>query len=189
MGASRQETPDEVLVVAAILGDLEAFDELAFRYRPAVLRLADDIVGPAFAEDIAQDALLLAFRALPSIDDPSRFGGWLRAIARNRAFRFRRQSGQRAGQRVELDLFLLDQLGVFVAPRPVLDEDREQLRRALRDVPAEYAETLRLRYLDDMPIKRIAAFLDIPLSTVKWRVHRGRTLLRDALDRLDPDLS
>ncbi len=187
MRVNRRETPDEVLVVAAILGDLRAFDELALRYRPAVLRLADEIVGPAYAADIVQDALLLAFRALPSIDDPARFGAWLRAIARNRAFRFRRQTRLETQRRVELDAFLIDALGVFILPRPVLDEDREQVRRALLDVPADYAEVLRLRYLDDMPLRRIASFLDIPISTVKWRVHHGRTLLRDALARLDPE--
>ncbi|MDZ4701971.1 MAG: sigma factor-like helix-turn-helix DNA-binding protein [Rhodothermales bacterium] len=93
MSANPRESPDEVLVVAAILGDLRAFDELALRYRPAVLRL----------------------------------------------------------------------------------------------VPADYAEVLRLRFLDDTPLRRIASFLDIPVSTVKWRVHRGRTLLKEALARLDPE--
>ena len=59
------EPPDEVLVVAAILGDLDAFDELAARYRAAVVRTAQAIVGREDAEDVAQDALLLAFKALP----------------------------------------------------------------------------------------------------------------------------
>jgi RNA polymerase sigma-70 factor (ECF subfamily) len=188
MNASRREIPDEVLVVAAILGDLPAFDELARRYRPAVLRLADDIVGPDAAPDMVQDALLIAFRALPSIDEPAKFGAWLRAIARHRAFRFRRQVRRVAAKRVDLDAFLIERLGVFTLPRPVLDETREQVLRALRDVPAEYAEALRLRYLDEMPLRRIAAFLDLPISTVKWRVHRGRKLLKDALARLDPDI-
>jgi RNA polymerase sigma-70 factor, ECF subfamily len=187
MRVNPRETPDEVLVVAAILGDLRAFDELALRYWPAVLRLADEIVGPAFAADIVQDALLLAFRALPSIDEPARFGAWLHAIARNRAFRFRRQSRLETQRRVELDAFLLEALGVFVLPRPVLDEDRERVHRALLEVRADYAEVLRLRYVDDMPLRRIASFLDIPISTVKWRVHRGRMLLRDVLARLDRD--
>ena len=65
------EPPDkEVLVVAAILGDLGAFDELAARYRAAVVRTAQSIVGREDAEDVAQDTLLLAFKALPSIDEP-----------------------------------------------------------------------------------------------------------------------
>ena len=63
------ESPDELLVVAAILGNLEAFEELVVRYRPAVVRLARTIVGADHAEDVAQDSLLLAFKALPGIGD------------------------------------------------------------------------------------------------------------------------
>ena len=62
------ESPDEVLVLGAILGDLKAFEELVLRYRPAVVRLARTVVGADDAEDVAQDALLLAFKALPTIE-------------------------------------------------------------------------------------------------------------------------
>ena len=43
---------------------------------------------------------------------------------------------------------------------------------------------LRLRFLDEMPLKRIAAFLGVPVSTVKWRVHRGKQLLREQVELL-----
>jgi len=101
------EPPDEVLVVAAILGDLDAFDELATRYRAAVVRVAQAIVGRDDAEDVAQDALLLAFKALPSIEDPTRFAAWLAVITRHRAFRFNQQQRPHQTGRVELDEFLL----------------------------------------------------------------------------------
>ena len=58
---TRSESPDEVLVLGAILGNLEAFEELVVRYRPAVVRLARSIAGADDAEDVAQDSLLLAF--------------------------------------------------------------------------------------------------------------------------------
>jgi RNA polymerase sigma-70 factor, ECF subfamily len=48
----------------------------------------------------------------------------------------------------------------------------------LDDLPSDYAMPLRLRFLDDMPLNRIAAFMGIPLSTVKWRIHHGKKLLR-----------
>ena len=67
------EAPDEVLVLGAILGNLEAFEQLVLRYRPAVVRLARSIVGTDDSEDVAQDALLLAFKALPGIEEPRRF--------------------------------------------------------------------------------------------------------------------
>ena len=184
MANADAELPDEVLVVAAILGDLSAFDELASRYRAAVVRTAQAIVGREDAEDVAQDALLLAFKALPSIEEPGKFAAWLSAITRNRAFRMgKRESTHRAG-RVELDRLLLEEVAAL--NRPLLDEsgESEELKLALESMPADYAMVLRLRYHDDMPLKRIAAFLGVPVSTVKWRVHRGKKLARNQIELL-----
>lgn len=184
MAKSDAELPDEVLVVASILGDLSAFDELAARYRAAVVRTAQAIVGREDAEDVAQDALLLAFKALPSIEEPGKFAAWLSAITRNQAFRMgKRESTHRAG-RVELDRLLLEEVAAL--NRPLLDEsgESEELKLALESLPADYAMVLRLRYHDDMPIKRIAAFLGVPVSTVKWRVHHGKKLARNQIELL-----
>ena len=176
------ETPDEVLVVAAILGDFAAFDELVSRYRPAVVRAAQAIVGRDDAEDVAQDALLLAFKALPSIEDPQKFAAWLSVIARHRALRFTSRESVRRRGRVELDEFLVENLGSLA--KPFFDEEDEELARALENVPADYAIVLKLHFLDEMPLKRIAAFLGLPLSTVKWRVHRAKKLARREIELL-----
>src|SRR5215510_12417268 len=104
------EPPDEMLVVAAILGDLEAFDELALRYRAAVVRAAQAIVGREDAEDVAQDALLLAFKALPSIEDPAKFAAWLSAITRHRAFRFGKRESAMARAVLTWTIFCLKRL-------------------------------------------------------------------------------
>ena len=58
------------------------------------------------------------------------------------------------------------------------------MRLALENVPADYALVLRLRFFDEMPLKRIGAFLGAPLSTVKWRIHRGKQLLREQVELL-----
>jgi RNA polymerase sigma-70 factor (ECF subfamily) len=177
------EPPDEVLVVASILGDLEAFDELVRRYRAAAVRAAQSIVGREHAEDVAQDALLLAFKALPSIEDPTRFAAWLAAITRHRALRLSMQERARQTGRVELDEVLIKEVGALA--RPFVSDDEEELRLALERLPDEYALVLRLRFIDEMPLKRIAAFLGVPLSTVKWRAHRGKQLLREQIESLE----
>jgi len=183
MAKAGAEPPDEVLVVAAILGDLDAFDELALRYRAAVVRTAQAIVGREDAEDVAQDSLLLAFKALPSIDDPAKFAAWLSAITRHRAFRFGKREGAHREGRVDIDDFLLDQVHSLGHPL-VIPEANDELKVALESMPADYALVLRLRFFDEMPLKRIAAFLGAPLSTVKWRVHRGKELLREQIELL-----
>jgi RNA polymerase sigma-70 factor (ECF subfamily) len=178
------EPPDEVLVVAAILGDLDAFDELALRYRAAVVRTAQAIVGREDAEDVAQDTLLLAFKALPSIEEPTKFAAWLSAITRHRAFRFSKRERSHQVGRIDLDEFLLEQVQSLGHPLVAMPEGDDELKLALESVPADYALVLRLRFFDEMPLKRIAAFLGAPLSTVKWRIHRGKELLREQIELL-----
>lgn len=184
MSRANRETPDEVLVVAAIVGDLEAFDELAARYRGGVVRTAQAIVGYEDAEDVAQDALLLAFKALPSIDEPTKFAAWLGAITRHRALRFLKEERIDRTKRVELDETLLDQVTSLARPMLGANEANEELTRALEKVSSDYALVLRMHFLDEMPLKRIAAFLSVPLSTVKWRVHQGKKLLREQIEIL-----
>jgi RNA polymerase sigma-70 factor (ECF subfamily) len=171
------ETPDELLVVAAILGNLEAFEQLVVRYRPAVVRLARTIVGTDYAEDIAQDSLLLAFKALPTIEEPRKFASWLSAITRHRALRFSKSEIKQLTKRVALDEALLENVQALATP--LADKERdESMTKALDSLPPDYAMPLRLRFFDDMPLNRIAGFMGVPLSTVKWRIHHGKKLLR-----------
>jgi len=171
------ESPDELLVIEAILGNLEAFEQLVVRYRPAVVRLARTIVGTDDAEDVAQDSLLLAFKALPTIEEPRRFAAWLSAITRHRALRFSKSERAQLSKRVPLDEALLEKIEALAKPLAEKERDDEMLA-AIDNLPADYAMPLKLRFLDEMPLKRIAGFMGVPLSTVKWRIHHGKKLLR-----------
>ena len=178
---TRSESPDEVLVIAAILGNLEAFEELVVRYRPAVVRLARTIVGADHAEDVAQDSLLLAFKALPGIEEPRKFPAWLSAITRHRALRFSKSETAHISKRVALDEALLEKIVALAKPLAEKERDEEMIA-ALESLPSDYAMPLRLRFLDEMPLNRIAAFMGVPLSTVKWRIHHGKKLLREKVE-------
>jgi len=171
------ESPDELLVLGAILGNLEAFEQLVVRYRPAVVRLARTIVGADDAEDVAQDSLLLAFKALPAIEEPRKFAAWLSAITRNRALRFSKSETAQLKKRVPLDEALLEQIEALAKPLAEKERD-EAMIAAMESLPSDYALPLKLRFLDEMPLDRIAAFMGVPLSTVKWRIHHGKKLLR-----------
>jgi RNA polymerase sigma-70 factor (ECF subfamily) len=170
-------TPDEILVVAAILGDLAAFEQLVCRYRSAVIRTAQMMVSREDIEDVAQEALLLAFKALPSLEEPRKFPAWLNAITRRCAIRFSQHTGFQNRVRVALDEALLEQVPALSRPMPG-EGAGEELRDALDDIPRDYALALRLHFLDEMPLKRIAGFLGVSLATVKWRIHCGKKLLR-----------
>jgi RNA polymerase sigma-70 factor (ECF subfamily) len=176
------DTPDEILVVAAMAGDLDAFDTLAARYRQGVVRIARTIVGPNDAEDVAQDALLLAFKALPTLEEPGKFPAWLRAITRHRATRFDSRERARRGAHIAMDELLLETIPALT--RPIIElESEQELRAALNGISPDHALVLQLHFLDEMPLKRIAAFLGVSLATVKWRVHRGKKLIRERVRR------
>jgi RNA polymerase sigma-70 factor, ECF subfamily len=176
------DAPDAVLVLAAILGDLRSFDVLALRYRAAAYRVAQTIAGNELAEDIVQEALLLAFKALPSIEEPDKFASWLYAITRHAAYRLGQRTRQERAQRVELDEALLENSTVLAQPfNPSESIEAAWVRAAIETLDEEYRLILQLRFDDEMPLRRIADFLDLPLTTVKWRLHRAKKLLRQQL--------
>src|SRR6201988_5558805 len=125
---TRSESPDEVLVIAAILVTLEAFEELVVRYRPAVVRLARTIVSADHAEDVAQDSLLLAFKALPGIEEPRKFPAWLSAITRHRACRFSKSETAHMSKRVALDEALLEKIEALARPLAEKEGDEEMIK-------------------------------------------------------------
>jgi RNA polymerase sigma-70 factor, ECF subfamily len=177
-------TPDEILVVAVILGDLAAFDELVLRYRAAVIRTAQMIVPRDDAEDVAQESLLLAFKALPSLEEPQKFPAWLHAITRRCAIRYSQRTRSQQNGRVALDEAILEKVPALGRPCAML-EGEEEMQSALDDIPHDYALALRLHFLDGMPLKRIARFLGVSPATVKWRIYRGKILLRDEFAKRD----
>ena len=181
-GTNLDNLPDETLVIAAILGDLRSFDVLALRYRSAAYRVAQAITGAELAEDAVQESLLLAFKALPSIEEPAKFASWLYAITRHAALRLSQRSRKENAQRVELDEVLLEHSHALARPLVPLDAyDTAWVRAAIETLEEDYRLILKLRFYDEMPLKRIAGFLGLPLSTVKWRLHRAKQLLREQL--------
>lgn len=166
------------LVAAARAGDLRAFDALVAQYRSAALIQACAITRQReLAEDAVQDSFLAAFKALPSLAEARAFGPWLGAIVRHRSIRL--ASGA-TRPHVPLD-------DVILAHTPALAADLEtdrlacSLRSAIAGLGPELAPVLGLYYFDEWSVARIAAFLDLPRTTVKWRLHAGRCRLGEAL--------
>lgn len=186
-----EELHDGELVMAALTGALAAFDELVRRYRPAVRLTARRYAGDEEAvEDLCQEALLQAFKALPRLEEPARFAPWLHTITRNLALR-ERQNGLRRRERFSpLDQLLLEEL-IAPDPSPAETVERGEAQRvigeAVEALPPACRDVLYLHYWEGMPLPRVAAFLQVPLSTAKWRVRAARERLRRELERLDDD--
>lgn len=178
--ASEPEVSEEALVRAAKNGDSRAFDALSVRYRSAAVTLARQYLPPDAAEDAAQDALISAFRALASLQEPGRFKAWLGAIVRNRARRLARERcGEESLAMPELEGLAGAGTSALTVPAPEAPDD--ELRRAVEALPGGIREATRLYYWESWSVGEIAAFMARPVTTVKWQLHAGRELLRRRL--------
>ena len=177
-----EKLPDEMLVGLAILGDLRSFDVLAMRYRAAVFRVAQVHANNELAEDIVQEALLIAFKALPTIEEPTKFASWLYSITRHAAMRISRQARSESQRLVDLDDVLLANSAALVRPfSSASDFETAWVRAAIDELDNDYRLILQLRFYDELSLKRIAKFLSLPLTTVKWRLYRAKQLLKEKL--------
>jgi len=145
----------------------------------------------ADAEDLVQDAALLAHRGYAGFTAGSNFRAWFYRILLNRFYsNYRRQ--RRAGVSVDLDetpeLYLYQQAAasgitpdVDTATALVDRLDSELVSRALDALPEEFRTVATLYFMQDLPYQEIAEMLDVPIGTVRSRLHRARRMLQKAL--------
>ena len=180
------EASDAELVVAALAGNTQAFDVLVNRYRRAMLTVAQQILrNYADAEDVVQDAFLRAFEALPQLTDLNRFGAWLHSITRNRALRYHKNvSRYQPEEDMEIHLNRVSNTSETDPAHIVEQESTQQaVRDAIQGMPDDYQVVIQLYYWAEMPQKRIAEFLSLPLTTVKWRLHKAKDMLKTLLEK------
>jgi RNA polymerase sigma-70 factor, ECF subfamily len=129
--------------------------------------------NPSEAEDIAQDALLRAWRRRATLRDADRRNEWLATIVRNEAFRQHARIRPDPVSTIELQEGADDE-------RVLATVERADLHAALDRLDENDRQLLRLRYSEDMTQAAIARRLGIPEGTVKVRLHRARGKLRRA---------
>jgi RNA polymerase sigma-70 factor (ECF subfamily) len=190
MGGQRrfQFVADRELVEIAQLGSMEACDELVTRFRGAAVLVARQVVGsPELAQDVAQEAFLCAFRALPQLEDPTKFAGWLYAITRNRARRVgMRERRNEPTEDAHLERLVTTRDGHGADPLDAVlrAETEATVRSLLCDLAPEIRIVLQLYYEEQWSTAQIAEFLSLPITTIKWRLHAGRTRLSRRLSAL-----
>jgi RNA polymerase sigma-70 factor, ECF subfamily len=161
------------LVERARDGDVAAFEQLAERHLPHVYRLALGVVGPDDARDVAQEAMVAAWRMLPSLRETTRFESWLHSIVMNRARNALR--GRRRRPTVVLDD---DHQSRFV-DEPISDVHlRMDLEATFGHLSPEVRAVFVLHYVLDQPLREVARVLGVREGTVKSRLNAGLTVLR-----------
>lgn len=143
------------------------------RELPAMVALAAAVTGSTIAaEDIAQDALVRAYRRwdrLASYDKP---GAWVRRVTINLALSTRKRAATELKARLRL------------GPEPTLSPapaDHDDLWAAVRQLPGQQRAAIALHYLEDRPVAEIADILDCAENTAKVHLHRGRQALAELL--------
>jgi RNA polymerase sigma-70 factor (ECF subfamily) len=181
------EASDLELVRRAQRGERAAFDLLVLRYQHKVLKLIMRYVHDTTeAEDIAQEAFVKAYRALPSFRGDSAFYTWLYRIAINTA-----KNALVAAKRrpMDYDLDLQDpeqhdlnaRLAESETPEALLltDEIRDTVNKAIENLPEDLRTAIVLRELEGLSYEDIAQTMDCPVGTVRSRIFRAR----EAIDK------
>ncbi len=183
---------DRDLLDKVRLDDPSAFDLFVRRYGDKIFGFGMKVCGePEDARDVAQDTLLTAFQSLKSVKEPAALRTWLYRVVSN-ACLMKRRRGKFAPKR-ELSLDELMPAGPEDASREIPDvsnlpEDaavRGELQQAVREailtLPYHYRVVVVLRDMEELSTQETAEALDLPISTVKMRLHRGRLMLRKEL--------
>jgi RNA polymerase sigma-70 factor (ECF subfamily) len=185
------EMPTSELVALAQAGDRRKFDELVERFGSMVRALITYYLGPADAEDMAQNIWLLVYQKLWQLDTPEKFAAWLKQLVFYQCLNYRKS---RATTR-EREVYLSEEGWLTVAECVADDaenvEDLIQAREtrllvdaALAALPPEYGALLRLYYLEGLSYGEIVELTGLPQGTIKWRMHAGRELLKRELTQV-----
>lgn len=179
----RAEPSDRVLVDAVISGDDEAFRVLVDREKAYVIGLCRRVLrDPVEAEDVAQEAFVQAYRALPTFRGDGPFGAWLGRIAMRMAIaRLKRPAPLRADP-TRTEGWLVDVAdAVDPAVMTLAGERRAEILQAISTLPEDQRRVVAMRYYGDMSLEEIASATGAPTGTVKSRLHRALASLRGRL--------
>jgi len=182
------DASDLSLVRRVQRGERGAYDLLVLKYQHKVVKLVMRYLrNPADAEDVAQEAFVKAYRALPQFRGDSAFYTWLYRIAINTA-KNALAARERNPVSYELDLQGTDDssdvVGRLKDPETpeglaLTEEIRDTVNHAIGELPEDLRTAIVLRELEGMSYEEIAASMDCPVGTVRSRIFRAR----EAIDR------
>jgi len=174
---------DQRLVERAQAGEKRAFDLLVSKYQRKLSRLLSRFIrDPAEVEDVAQEAFVKAYRALPSFRGDSAFYTWLYRIGINTAKNHLVAMGRRAPTTTEFDADEAetfedgDQLRDINTPESVLMSRQigETVTAAMDGLPEELRTAITLREIEGLSYEEIATIMNCPIGTVRSRIFRAR---------------
>jgi RNA polymerase sigma-70 factor (ECF subfamily) len=181
---------DEELLANYVGGQSAAFAELVQRYQHELFSFLQRFVSDAaIAEDLFQEAFIQVHRNARTFDTTRRFRPWLFTIAANKARDYLRSSGRRATQSLDNQTdddaatTFMDLMASDTPPPPdelTTAEHIAQVQEVLQGMPTIYREVLLLSYFHRFAYKQMSEILNVPLGTVKSRLHAALALFAKA---------
>lgn len=176
---------DVQLIRRILSGDDEAFNTLVRKYQKSVHALAWRKVGDFhFAEEIAQDAFLQAYKNLAMLKDPNQFGGWLYVIANRLCLKWiqRNKSAMQSLEDTSMGEIDRSSYTRYVSEqRETAATERRYaiVKKLLQRLPESERTVVTLYYLGEMTAKEISKFLGVSVNTIKSRLRRARERLKN----------
>ncbi|PUB08423.1 RNA polymerase sigma factor SigW [Paenisporosarcina sp. OV554] len=173
-------------------GDQNAFAEIVELFQDKLYRICYRMLGNQHeAEDIAQEAFVRAFINIHTFDTNRKFSTWLYRIGTNLCIdRIRKK---KPDYYLDAEVVGTEGLNMYsqIASKEELPE-QEVLKMEMQDrvqyeisrLPDKYRAVIVLKYMEDLPLQEISDILEMPLGTVKTRIHRGREALRKQLSNM-----
>ncbi|KPK60593.1 MAG: RNA polymerase subunit sigma [Gammaproteobacteria bacterium SG8_31] len=182
-----RKSSDQALVERVQQGDRSAFDMLVVRYQHKVVKLIMRYVrDQAEAQDVAQEAFIKAYRAIPRFRGDSAFYTWLYRIAINTA-KNHLVAARRRPLDYDMDIQDPEQYDMHARLKDVdtpegtllSEEIRETVNQAIEALPEDLRTAIMLRELEGMSYEEIATAMECPVGTVRSRIFRAR----EAIDK------
>jgi len=183
---------DLELVQRVQAGDKKAFDVLIMKYQQRIIHVITGFVhDPVEALDVAQEAFIKAYRAIPNFRGDSAFYTWLYRIAINTS---KNHLTSRARRPPAMDVDAMDATNFYDAPELkefdtpesnlMSNELEGVIYQAIDDLPEDTATAIKLREFEGMSYEEIAQVMDCPIGTVRSRIFRAREAIDNRIKEL-----
>jgi len=176
---------DRELIVQLCQGSLEALGLLYDRYQRMVYRTALAITGdPDAAADLLQDVFLRLHRFVRRIDPERPLEPWLYRVTTNLAYTWVKRHNRWTKSLEDIAEWLVSGRKNSPLSQVELNDTWAQVQQALSSLPLPQRVVVVLYYINDLSLQEISDILEIPVGTVKSRLHYGRLALKEHLDLL-----
>lgn len=164
---------EELVALYLAESSQEAAAELLTRFGGMVHAVVRNVLtNPADVDDVYQETWLKVFRALHTLREPARFGGWLKHTAARTALDHVRRGSKIVDLRADVKLSFQERTDAVM---------QIEVRQAVNALPEHYRQAVALYYFVDLPCSEIAEILGIPAGTVMSRLRKGREILERKL--------